>query len=468
LSIPVIEIPKFRGRFDERLESVGGLGIGWLMSPPTGAGGDERRRRPAVSEPAQRARAVSAAGRIDLGPSPGELNRGATPMFQKPIGRLDAIAESATVALSDKARRLKSQGVDVIDLSAGDPDFDTPPHIIEAACRAMKAGQTHYVSPRGIPELRQALAAKYMVEQGLTYDPATEVMVTAGGKMALYLSVLATTHPGEAVLIPEPAWVSYAPMVQMTGAVAVPVPLSCADGFALTRDSLLTRVTPASRLLLLNSPSNPTGRVLTLPELSAVAEVAQSRNLTVISDEIYEYILFDGNRHVSIAALPGMRERTIVVSGFSKSYAMTGWRLGTVVGPRGLMSAIHKAQQHTVTCAAAFAQYAALTAITGSQACVAQMREAYARRRDKIVAGLNRLPGFRCPLPEGAFYAFPDIRGTGLSSAALSTRMLEQAHVVMTPGTAFGQAGEGFVRICFSCADTEIDRALERMAGLPS
>lgn len=377
--------------------------------------------------------------------------------------RLDGITESATVALSDKARLMAAQGIDVISLAGGEPDFATPAHITEAAFKAVQDGATHYVSSRGIPPLLDAIAAKYATEQGLTYNPKTEVLVSPGGKMSLYAAIMGTVDRGDEVLIPEPAWVSYVPMVQLADGVPVAVPLEGKDNFRITRRALEDKISDRSRAILINSPSNPTGRVLTDEELETVAEVALENELLVISDEIYEKLLFDGRRHVSIATLPQMQVRTIIINGLSKSHAMTGWRLGIAVAPRKILSSMLKVQQHTVTCAAAFTQYAAAAALTGPQDCVDEMLEAYRVRRELIVDGLNSLPGVSCAAPEGAFYAFPDISETGMTSERFSEWILEEARVAMTPGSAFGEAGEGYVRLSFANSDAKLEQTIERM-----
>lgn len=380
--------------------------------------------------------------------------------------RLQQVAESATLAFSERARQMAQKGINVIDLAGGDPDFTTPAHIIEAAFTAAQQGATHYVSSRGIPAFLEAIANHYAAEQGLQYDPKSEIMVTSGGKMAIYLAILATIDRGDEVLIPEPAWVSYVPMVQLVDGVPVEVHLDADNNFLLTREALEEKITSRTRALLLNSPSNPTGRVLSRQELEAAAEVALRHDLLVFSDEIYYRLLYDGHQHISIATLPGMRERTIILNGLSKTYAMTGWRVGFALAPKPIMSQMVKVQSHTVTCAAAFAQHAGAAALNGPQDCVREMVEVYAQRRRLIVDGLNSLPGVRCDAPEGAFYAFPNIRGTGMTSLEFCERMLEEAHVVMTPGSAFGPSGEGYVRLSFANATEKLAEAIERLRNV--
>jgi aspartate aminotransferase len=377
--------------------------------------------------------------------------------------RIQGVVESATVALSDKARLLAQQGIDVINLAGGEPDFPTPAHIVEAAFDSIHKGATHYVSSRGIPPLLDAIAAKYRRENGLTYDPKTEVLVTPGGKLSLYAAIVGTVDRGDEVLLPEPTWVSYVPMVQLADGIPVAVPLDGKDHFRLTRAALEKHITARSRMILICSPSNPTGRVLTRDELQAVADVAKAHDLLVISDEMYEKLLYDGHQHISIATLPGMWERTIITNGLSKSHAMTGWRLGFALAPKGILSEMLKVQQHTATCAAAFTQYAGVAALNGPQECVYEMLDVYRQRRQLIVDGLNSVPGVTCAAPEGAFYAFPDIRRTGMTSARFCEQMLEKAQVVMTPGHNFGASGEGYVRLSFANATDKLEQTVERL-----
>jgi aspartate aminotransferase len=380
--------------------------------------------------------------------------------------RVSHVTESATLAVSNKARALARQGIDVVDLGGGDPDFITPAHIRAAAEAAMHAGLTHYVNSRGIPELLAALADKLQRENGLTYDAASEILVAPGGKQAIYETVMALVGPGDEVIIPEPAWVSYVPCVQLAGATPVPLALPANRNWTLERSALAAVVTPRTRLIIINSPSNPTGHVMRRAELEAVAAVAAEHDLLVLADEIYEHLLFDGHQHISFGTLPGMADRTLTVNGFSKSYAMTGWRLGYVAARRPIIAQIFKVHSHSVTCATSFAQAGGVAALTGPQDCIAEMLAAYTRRRALVTGGFNAIPGLRCPVIEGAFYAFVDIRGTGLDSVTFASRLLDEAHVAVTPGIAFGQAGEGFVRLSFANSDDLLAKAIERTARL--
>ena len=377
--------------------------------------------------------------------------------------RVAGVQPSATVAVSDKARAMATQGLDVINLGGGDPDFDTPSHIVDAALEALRQGHTHYVSSAGLRGLRAAIADKLREENGLEFDPDAEIIVTPGAKLALFAAIMATVEEGDEVLILDPAWVSYVPCVQLAGGVPVHIPLSAEDGFRVTDARLRPKLTPRSKLVIVNSPNNPTGRVLTREELEAVVKVALENDLLVLSDEIYEKILYDGHQHISIGSLPDMLDRTIVINGFSKAYAMTGWRLGYVAAKGPLAKEILKVQQHSVTCASSFTQYAGIAALTGPQYAVFQMVEEYRRRRDLITEGLNSLPGISCHQPEGTFYAFPDISATGMSSIEFADMLLSKARVAVTPGIAFGDSGEGHVRISFANSTQLIEKAIKRM-----
>ncbi|MBW3633633.1 MAG: pyridoxal phosphate-dependent aminotransferase [Chloroflexi bacterium] len=377
--------------------------------------------------------------------------------------RVRELAPSPTLAVSESARQLKAQGIDVIDLGGGDPDFITPEHIRAAAANAMNAGDTHYVASAGILGLRQAIADKLLADNGIEVDPNGGVIVTPGGKQALFEAALAFVEPGVDVLIPEPAWVSYSPMVELAGGTSIPVALDPDDNWRLSLERLSDAWTPASRILLVNSPNNPTGRVLDRSELAAIAEFAQERDLLIFSDEMYEKILYDGQRHTSIATLPGMAERTLIFNGFSKAYAMTGWRLGYVAGPRPYLQQIEKVHSHSVTCATSFVQQAGIVALTGPQAFIGELVSAWDHRRRDLAAALNAIAGIHCPLVEGAFYAFVDIRGTGMSSTAAAELFLREAHVAVTPGIAFGAAGDGHVRLSFAASDALLEEAAARM-----
>lgn len=378
--------------------------------------------------------------------------------------RVTAIEPSPTVAVSDRARQLREAGHDVIDLGGGDPDFATPAHIVAAATEALQAGDTHYVASPGIPALRAAIADKLRADNGVSYD-ANEIIVTPGGKPALFATIMALVDRGDDVLILDPGWVSYAPEVIMAGGNPISLPLRAEDNFAITAELLREHVTPSTRAIILCTPNNPTGRVATPAELTAVAELAIERDLLVLSDEIYEKLVYDGAKHRTIAAVPGMRERTILLNGFSKAYAMTGWRLGYLAAPGAIVRQVLKVHSHSVTCATSFGQRGAIEALRGPQEFIGEMVAAYDRRRHLVADGLNAIPGVKCALPEGAFYALPDIRGTGMSSTRCAEYLIEEARVAVTPGNAFGAAGEGHVRLSFATSDALLTSAIERMAG---
>jgi aspartate aminotransferase len=379
--------------------------------------------------------------------------------------RVTSIGPSLTVLVSDRARQLRAAGRDVIDLGGGDPDFPTPAHIVATAADAMEAGDTHYVASPGIIELRRAIVAKLQTENGLTYTP-DEIIVTPGGKPAVYASLMTLVDREDEVLVLDPGWVSYAPEVVLAEGKPVMVPLPAGDDFRITAELLRAYITPRTKAIIFCSPNNPTGRVATDDELNAIAAVAQEHDLIVLSDEIYEKLVYDGRTHRSLATLPGMPERTITLNGFSKAYAMTGWRLGYLAAPAPIVKQILKVHSHSVTCATSFGQRGAVTALTGPQHFIEEMVAAYDRRRHLVTDGLNAIPGVRCALPEGAFYAFPDITGTGLTSADCAELLIDQAGVAVTPGSAFGPNGEGFLRLAYSTSDDLLRRAVERMGNV--
>ena len=382
------------------------------------------------------------------------------PNFSQKIG---ALKGSSTVAISDRARSLQQQGVNVVNLGGGDPDFDTPRHIVDAGVEAIRGGQTHYVASQGIPAFRKAIAEKLSRENGLSYDPDREIVATASGKLALYIALESLLDPRDEVLYLEPAWVSYRPLIELIGGCPVAVSLSPADNFAVRSTLLERKITPRTKAILINSPNNPTGRVLGPEELQVIREVALKHDLWVISDEIYEHLVYDGHRHVSIATLPEMRDRTVVVNGMSKAYAMTGWRIGYLAAPSGLSEQILKVQQHVVTCAASFGQIAATEALQGPQDCVKAMRQEYDNRRKRIAEALNSIPGVRCPLPEGAFYFFPEVDYKDYDSWQIAEYLISEAHVAVTPGQAFGEAARKNIRLTYATSMANLLEAVERM-----
>ncbi len=378
--------------------------------------------------------------------------------------RMERLGTETAFEVLARARALEAEGREVIHLEIGEPDFPTPPHIVAAAKQALDEGYTHYVPSPGLPELREAIARHVAATRGIPVDPE-EVVVTPGAKPIMFFAALMLCGPGDEVLYPDPGFPIYPSVAAFAGARPVPLRLRPETGFRLDPDELRAKLTDRTRLLILNSPHNPTGAVLTREDVAAIAELVRGRRLIVLSDEIYREIVYEGHAP-SIASLPGMREQTIILDGFSKTYAMTGWRLGYGVMARPLAEAMTRLIVNSVSCTAAMTQRAGLAALTGPQDAMRAMVAEFRRRRDALVAGLNAIPGVSCHLPGGAFYAFPDIRGTGLSSAELAERLLREAGVATLAGTAFGPGGEGFLRLSYAAGLAAIERALERMAAV--
>ncbi len=375
------------------------------------------------------------------------------------------VSPSPTLAVDAKAKALAAAGEDVCGFAAGEPDFDTPEHIKEACIAALKAGKTKYAPTPGIEPLRQALADKYLADYGLKYAPS-QFIVSPGGKFSCYLTILATCSPGDEVIIPAPFWVSYPEMVKLAGAVPKLVLADDSTGFKLTPAQLEAAITPKTKLLIINSPSNPTGAVYTKPELEALIAVAVKHNLYIMSDEIYEHLTYDGAKHHSPASFsPEAFARTIIVSGFAKTYAMTGWRLGTTVAPAPIAKAIAELQSQMTSNATTFAQYGAVAALKEKEktdAALKTMLVAFDRRRKFLHAELNKIPGIKCLLAEGAFYLFPNISSFGLSSAEFCARLLEAEKVAAVPGSAFG--AEGYLRLSYATSDEIIAKGVSRLA----
>ena len=377
--------------------------------------------------------------------------------------RMKHIPFSGIRKVFEKARRLEEEGHRVINLGIGRPDFDTPAHIKEAAKEALDAGMVHYSSNYGLPELREAIAAKLERDNGLAYDPNGEIIVTVGANEAVLMAMAATLNPGDEVIIPDPAWLHYFYCARLAGAVPVAVPLREEMEFKLDPDDVARAITPRTRMLVVTTPHNPTGSVLDEEILQALADIAEKYDLLVLSDEIYEKIIYDGVKHISFATLPGMRERTLTVNGFSKAYAMDGWRLGYVAAPRELIAVLIRVHQYTTVCATTFIQMGAVAAYRGPQDCVADMVAEFDRRRQYLIPALNEIEGISCVRPQGAFYAFPSIKAIGKSSAEITDFLLEEAKVALIPGSAFGQYGEGYLRIAYSNSLENIQEAVERI-----
>jgi aspartate aminotransferase len=379
--------------------------------------------------------------------------------------QLVRLPASVTMAVNDKAKALRAAGHDVIALAGGDPDFDTPAHIVEAAFDAIRAGKTHYPSPtKGITPLLEAIAAKMEHDHGFHVRPESDIVVTPGSKWALNLALAAVVNPGDEVMYLEPVWVTYPPIIRLYSGEPVPVHLSAEENFTITREALREKITSKTKVLMVNSPNNPTGRVLTREEVEAIVDVAIEADLFVIADEVYEKLIYDGRKHYCLAAEPGMAGRTLTINGLSKGYAMTGWRLGWLVGPTPIMKLAAKMNGQTVTSAATFTMEAAVAALTGPQEIVEAMRLSYKARRDFMVPALNEIDGIQCASPEGAFYLMPRFTNSDKNSLQLANILLEDTGIAATPGVAFGVSGEGHLRFSIATAMSELERAVERLA----
>ncbi len=381
-----------------------------------------------------------------------------------------AVQPSATLAAAALARQLRAQGKTIHDFSVGEPDFPTPDHICTAALRAMKDGHTKYTPANGIVELRTAVARTYQKTYGISYAPE-QVVISSGAKHSLHTALAVSVGPGDEVIIPAPYWVSYSDLVQMTGASYVLVPTTLDSGFKMSPAQLRAALTPRSKLLMLNSPSNPTGAVYTRAELEALADVVLEAGLVVISDEIYEHLVFGDAKATCFATLrPGLAERTLTISGASKTYSMTGWRMGWTCGPAHVIKAMGDVQSQQTGSSCSISQYAALAALEGEQGCVEKMRREFEARRDLVCQRLSAIPGIRCPLPGGAFYAFFDISahfGRTIGGAAIKDSgsfcraVLEQAGVNIVQGSAFG--AEGYARLSYATSRTTIEAGLDAL-----
>ncbi len=376
--------------------------------------------------------------------------------------RMGSIGTETAFEAAARARALEASGRSVIHLEIGEPDFDTPANVRAAAKAALDAGATHYAPFAGMPELRMAIAEDATARKRFPVDPA-QVFVTVGGKGVMVYAILGIVDPGDEVIVPDPGYPIYESLTRFVGATPVPIPIRQEHEFRLDVDELAALITPRTRLLVINSPANPTGGVLTRADLERIAELAIRHDFVVLADEIYARILYDGAEHVSIASVPGMAERTIVLDGFSKTYAMTGWRLGYAIVPPSLAATYGTLIINTVSGAPPFAQAGALEALRGPQDEVDAMVAEFRARRDLVVDGFNRMPGVACLRPHGAFYVFPDISGLGLTGGQLADRLLHEAGVCVLAGTAFGRLGTHHIRISYANSRDNLAEALRRI-----
>ena len=375
--------------------------------------------------------------------------------------QFDLIRQSATVAMADLVVSLRAQGREIIGLQTGDPDFATPPAVIDVAVRAMQSGATHYGPSQGTLELRKAVAGKIASVSGAGYNPESEILVTHGSIHAYYCAVQAILNPGDDVLIPDPSWATHANMITMLRGQAVRVPAPAENGFLPPLEAWEQALTPRTRALVLNWPSNPTGAIAPREYLLELAKIAARHDLWMIGDEVYDHLVYDGVKHTSIAALPGMKERTLLLNSLSKTYAMTGWRVGYLAAPEQVIQHALKASQNSITCVTPFIQKAAAFALSdpGVQQATRDMRDAYAHRRE-LVLRLAREHGpspVKITPPDGAFYYFMDMRSLNMPSIQICERLLEEASVALVPGVAFGEHGEGFARLAFTSSEAELE-----------
>jgi aspartate aminotransferase len=375
--------------------------------------------------------------------------------------RMSRIGVETAFDVMVEARKLEAQGRSVIHLEIGEPDFPTPRHIVEAAQQALDDGWTHYGPTRGFTDLREAIAAHVARTRGISAGPEN-VCVVPGGKPIIFFSILALVDHGDEVIYPNPGFPIYESMIRFAGGVPVPIPLVEERGFSFDLDLLRSKINDRTRLLILNSPQNPTGGVIPRADVAAIADLVQKRDIMVLSDEIYAQISY-GEPPVSIASFPGMTEQTVILDGFSKTYAMTGWRMGYGVMPEWLAESVGKLMVNSNSCTASFSQRAGIAALTGPQDEAVRMVAEFRRRRDAFCGGLDAIPGFRCALPGGAFYAFPNIRGTGLGSREMAHRLLHEAGVACLSGTAFGEYGDGYVRFSYAASHESLMEAVRRI-----
>lgn len=380
----------------------------------------------------------------------------------KHSAKTDSIPFSPIRKLFGEVSRLQAEGKEVISLGIGEPDFDTPAHISEAMFAATRKGATHYTANKGIEELREAIAEKLKKDNDVLYD-IEEIITTVGVAEGVFVALSAFLDPGDEVLVPDPSWLNYSHIPTLNGAVSVLYPLVAENDFQIDVDELEKRITGKTKILVVLDPSNPTGGILRKETLERVAEFAVKHDLLVISDEIYEKLIYDGNKHYSIAALPGMRERTIILNGFAKAYAMTGWRLGYIAAPAALIPPMAKLHAYLLANASSMVQWGGVAALKGTQEPVADMVDEFRKRRDFMVRALNDIKGLSCPNPGGAFYLFVDVKGTGMNGEEFSDYILHEAGVAVVPGTAFGKRATHEVRVSYATSMENLKRAVEKM-----
>jgi len=374
---------------------------------------------------------------------------------------MNIIKPSGTIAMAEKARELARSGRKLYNLDVGEPDFDTPEHIKRAAIDALMSGFTHYTSSLGIIELRRAIAEYLKDRKGVDVNPEKEIIVTPGAKHAIYCACMATLDPGDEVLVLTPTWPTHFTCVEAAGAKVIEVP--CGDSYSLDEEALKRSISDKTKMIIVNSPNNPTGGALSIDELKVIADMASDHNLLILSDEVYDEIIYNGFKTKSMASFDEVKENVILINGFSKTYAMTGWRLGYAVANEIIIDAMNRIQQATTTCPASFIQKAGIAALKGPQECVKRMIEEFDRRRKYIVKALNEIPGVKCPMPKGAFYVFPRLLNLNMPSFEISMRLLEEEGVSTTPGSAFGSCGEGHIRISYATSFETIVEAMERI-----
>jgi len=374
--------------------------------------------------------------------------------------RVKRVQESGTMKMKELAGQKKAEGKKIISFTVGEPDFDTPKHIVEAAKKALDEGKTRYLDAPGLPALREEIAKKAKAENGIPCE-ASNVLITPT-KQAIFETILATINEGDEVIMPNPSWVTYEPCVQLAGGKAVPVTTSDEHEFRFRPEDVAELITPKTRMILFNSPSNPCGAVETHDDIKGLADLAKDHDLLVLSDEVYEKIIFDGLKHYSIGAEPGMMDRTITISGFSKTYAMTGWRMGWLIAPKPIFKGVNKIQQHSITHAVSFAQYGALAALTGPQEPVKMMVKEFEERRNLIMKLMKEIPSLHCETPKGAFYVFPSYDGK-MKSEEMALFLMDKAEVALTGGASFGSAGEQHLRISYATNKKNIQDGMERI-----